>query len=216
MFFPERIKSINASDNVLEIGPGSTPHPRADIFLEKRFGEEDSFVQRGFLDKIHYAKPIQYYDRLPFPFKEKEFDYVICSHVIEHVPKHELRDFFSELHRISKKGYLEFPNIFYELINYQDVHVWFMNYRNDEILFLDKSVFKTNFIHKIFREMFYCKNKYLSKTFRMYKEFFFEGFEWDSVMSYRIVNTFDELVNEEDFRKFQDYFDNMAETYKSC
>ena len=41
------------------------------------------------------------------PFKDKEFDYVILSHVLEHVPN--LIEFISEVERISKAGYIELP-----------------------------------------------------------------------------------------------------------
>ena len=41
------------------------------------------------------------------PFKDKEFDYVILSHVLEHVPN--LIEFISEIERISKSGYIELP-----------------------------------------------------------------------------------------------------------
>ena len=41
------------------------------------------------------------------PFKDKEFDYVILSHVLEHVPN--LIEFISEIERISKAGYIELP-----------------------------------------------------------------------------------------------------------
>jgi len=41
------------------------------------------------------------------PFKDKEFDYVILSHVLEHVPN--LLEFVSEVERISKAGYIELP-----------------------------------------------------------------------------------------------------------
>ena len=41
------------------------------------------------------------------PFKDKEFDYVILSHVMEHVPN--LLEFKSEIERIAKAGYIELP-----------------------------------------------------------------------------------------------------------
>ena len=41
------------------------------------------------------------------PFKDKEFDYVILSHVLEHVSN--LVDFVNEVERISKAGYIELP-----------------------------------------------------------------------------------------------------------
>ncbi len=41
------------------------------------------------------------------PFKDKEFDYVILSHVMEHVPN--LIEFKNEIERIAKSGYIELP-----------------------------------------------------------------------------------------------------------
>jgi SAM-dependent methyltransferase len=41
------------------------------------------------------------------PFNNKEFDYVILSHVLEHVPN--LLDFKNEVIRIGKAGYIELP-----------------------------------------------------------------------------------------------------------
>ena len=41
------------------------------------------------------------------PFNDKEFDYVVLSHVLEHVPN--IKEFTSELVRIAKAGYIELP-----------------------------------------------------------------------------------------------------------
>ena len=131
MFFPEKIKSILPSYKVLEIGPGSQPHPRANVFLEKNFSQEEAIIQSGYVNPVHITdKPVFYYDGGKFPFKDNEFDYVICSHVLEHIPVQDLPLFLSEIQRVSSRGYLEFPTVFYELINYQVVLIWLMNYRN--------------------------------------------------------------------------------------
>ena len=72
MFFPDRIKSIKPSDKVLEIGPGSTPHPRSDIYLEKIFTDKDEFrLQRGNTPELQSSKPVVFYEGDVFPFKDK-------------------------------------------------------------------------------------------------------------------------------------------------
>ena len=58
------------------------------------------------------------------PFKDKEFDFVIASHVIEHIE--DVSYFLNELSRIGKRGYIEVPtkledNLVFE--NKKD-HIW--------------------------------------------------------------------------------------------
>ena len=100
MFYPEKIKNIATIDKVLEVGPGGTSHPRADVFLEKTFATEGEWkLQRGYADKLETNKKTVYYDGGKFPFADNEFDYVICSHVIEHIEDVEF--FLSELFRVA-------------------------------------------------------------------------------------------------------------------
>ena len=207
MFHKEKLRSIKAKDHVLEIGPGALPHPRADIYLERIFEtEEGARSQRGDASRVAYQKPVVYYDGGRFPFEDEEFDYVICSHVLEHIPLEELQQFISEIQRIAHKGYIEFPSVFYEFINYSDVHKWFMNYRSGSILFLDKTTFKSNNIHKIFRELFYGKDPYMHTAFKRFKDFFFLGFEWAERINFKIVDDFDDLIDEDDLVFWKEYF----------
>ena len=66
------------------------------------------------------------------PFKDKEFDFVISSHILEHVEN--ISYFISELERISSKGYIEVPtkledNLVFE--NKND-HKWHLNFDDVE------------------------------------------------------------------------------------
>jgi SAM-dependent methyltransferase len=206
MFFPERIKKILPTDKVLEIGPGAAPHPRADVFLEKTFNKEEALVQSGYAKPAQLNKKVVFYDGTIFPFENDSFDYVICSHVIEHVPIEDLFTFISEMQRISKKGYIEFPTVFYELINYEPVHIWLMNFRNDKMIFLDKRIFESNNIHKIIRSMFYGNDLYLRRLFSRYQTLFFVGFEWEKTINYEMVKDFNELVNDADLKQWECFF----------
>ena len=66
------------------------------------------------------------------PFENNQFDFVIASHVIEHV--NDFKNFISELERVSKKGYIELPskledNLVFE--NKKD-HLWHMDFDDVE------------------------------------------------------------------------------------
>jgi len=130
MFFPDRIKRIKSKFKVLEIGPGSSPHPRADEFLEFRFCDlETAIRQRGNVEKNpdFRERKVHYYDGGRFPFADNTFDYVIASHVVEHTP--DPQRFVAEMFRVGGgTGYIEFPLPPYEYLFDLDVHlsyVWF-------------------------------------------------------------------------------------------
>jgi SAM-dependent methyltransferase len=130
MFYSHKIASIRPQDRVLEIGPGSTPHSRANAFLELRFDSElDRVAQRGGIemDGNFSGRPVHYYDGGLFPFQDRQFDYVICSHVIEHVDNPA--QFLQEVFRISGgRGYLEYPMITYEYLYDFSVHLHFIKF----------------------------------------------------------------------------------------
>ena len=72
----------------------------------------------------------------PLPFKDKEFDFVICSHVLEHVE--DISFLIMELQRIANQGYIELPtrledNLVFE--NKND-HIWSMSYNDEKNLLL--------------------------------------------------------------------------------
>ena len=58
------------------------------------------------------------------PFKDKEFDFVIASHVAEHVE--DVSYFLNELSRVGKKGYIEVPTRLEDNLVFENkkAHIW--------------------------------------------------------------------------------------------
>jgi SAM-dependent methyltransferase len=183
MFYPHKIVSIRSEDRVLEIGPGSTPHRRANAFLELRFDSDlDRVAQRGgvAVEGNFSGRPVHYYDGGRFPFEDGQFDYVICSHVIEHVD--EPADFLREVFRISKgRGYLEYPMITYEYLYNFSVHLHFIKFDSatQVLRYLPKR--DTGFAH--FSPVSALLNRTLENGWdelcAANHHLFFEGFEYD-------------------------------------
>ena len=137
MFFSDRIKSINITDKVLEIGPGATPYFRADVFLELTFeSESERIAQSGHVGILKTDKKVVYYDGGKFPFTDKEFDYVVCSHVLEHLDDADF--FLREVQRVGKKGYVEFPTIYYDYLYNFPEHKLFLLYVDKTIYWMTK------------------------------------------------------------------------------
>jgi len=178
MFFPEKIKSIKSNDRVLEIGPGGTPHPRSDVFLERTFEDEKiAEAQRAFAPELKTNKKIVYYDGGFFPFQDKEFDYIIASHVLEHVS--EIESFLGEMFRVANKGYIEYPLIYYDYIYNFPEHITFLKFKQGTLFYLPKSMTSLSEfseVNRLFYESLKAGHSCLIDTL---KQEFFEGLEWD-------------------------------------
>ena len=66
------------------------------------------------------------------PFKDKEFDFVVASHVIEHVE--DIDFFIKELERVSRKGYIELPTMLEDNLVFENKkdHLWHMDFDDVE------------------------------------------------------------------------------------
>ncbi|MFH2045591.1 MAG: methyltransferase domain-containing protein [Pseudomonadota bacterium] len=193
MFFPEKIRSINSSDYVLEIGPGGNPHPRSDILLEMKFDDEkEAEIQRSYMPPLKTEKKVVYYDGNHFPFENKEFDYVICSHVLEHVGNIEL--FLSELIKIAYRGYIEFPTIYYDYLYNMPTHKTMLMYKNDIIWYLPKEntpIAQSKPITDFFNKTLELRYSDIIKDL---KQFFFQGFEWDGDIKFKKAESLEDIT----------------------
>jgi uncharacterized protein YbaR (Trm112 family) len=95
---------------VLEVGSGGKPYPRADVLLD---AYENTRERNWAPLKTDRPTVLGFVERLPF--RDKTFDFVIASHVLEHSADPE--QFISELQRVARAGYIEVPDAFFERIN---------------------------------------------------------------------------------------------------
>ena len=158
----QSILSKNTDWKVLDIGCGYTANKFATTICDtqdlSKFYKEKNFIKLK-------SKNL--------PFKDKEFDFVIASHVLEHVE--DFKFFINELERVSDKGYIELPtkledNLVFE--NKKD-HLWHMDFNDvDSKLTISKKLqymepiltvsmlqeFRKNFKNSLILEL-YWENK---------------------------------------------------------
>jgi ubiquinone/menaquinone biosynthesis C-methylase UbiE len=130
---------IRAGDTVLDIGSGHLPFPMATHLAD--FATEDGHYGRaGAPFKFVQGKPVYNCSVEEMPFMDGAFDFVYCSHVLEHVsdPIKACR----ELMRVAKRGYLETPTRAKDLfLNTAKIsnHRWMVEYFNDRLVFSEYS-----------------------------------------------------------------------------
>ena len=159
----------NLNWKVLDIGCGFRAHKNATVIADIQ-DFSDFYKEKKFI-KINEKN---------LPFKNKEFDFVISSHVIEHVEDFEF--FVKELERISSKGYIELPsrlgdNLVFE--NEND-HIWWFCFDDvSNIISASKKnqlidPFITVSMAKLFEEVF--------------RESFVIELAWEEKIDYKIDN----------------------------
>ncbi len=97
---------IKPAQKVLDIGSGHLPFPFATHLADLAL--QDGTVGRAGEPFKHIeGKPVYECNVENMPFADKEFDFVYCSHVLEHAndPEKACR----ELMRVGKRGYIETP-----------------------------------------------------------------------------------------------------------
>ncbi len=169
-----KIIEKNPNWKILDIGCGYRAHPRANIVADVQ-DLSDYYKKREFI-KI---------DDKELPFMDKEFDFVIASHVIEHVEDFEF--FIKELERISHQGYIELPSRLGDNLVFENKtdHIWWFLYDdiNNKIIASKRNQIIEPFINV-------STAKLLEKIFR---ESLVIELNWEKKIDYHIDNSIQQI-----------------------
>lgn len=190
---------IDPSWRVLDVGSGHNPFPRADVLLEKEAGE--SAHRAGQVEKRLEHQKIVMGDATAMPFRDKEFDYAVASHIAEHIE--DIPAFMGELQRVARRGYIETPGPLTELLLCEPVHVWRVENKGGVLVFRRKNNLKPVF--PPFYSFFYLNRERAFKTYKSgmfpvrklsdyvrrewkYLPLTFTKYEWDGEIRFRVVD----------------------------
>ena len=93
--------------------------------------------QRSGASAARIDRPLFDADAADMPFGDKVFDYVICSHVLEHVERPDA--VVAELARVAKAGYIEVPEASSAKIVDFPSHLWWVTLEDGVLVFTAKS-----------------------------------------------------------------------------
>ena len=130
-FFRKFNIGYSRTDLVLDIGSGNDPHPRADILLDFKFSDLD----RPF-KLVMNGRPFLIGNVEALPFKDKAIDFIICSHVLEHIDNPSKA--VEEIVRIGKRGYIEAPSEYIQKLYDVPTHKWFIKQEGNKLIFRRK------------------------------------------------------------------------------
>ena len=109
----QSVLSKNKNWKILDIGCGYSANELATTICD---------VQD--LSKFYKDRNFIKLEKKQLPFEDNQFDFVIASHVLEHVEDYKF--FISELERVSKKGYIELPTKLEDNLVFENkkAHLW--------------------------------------------------------------------------------------------
>lgn len=131
---------IKSNDKVLEIGPGHSPTYRSNVIVEKYINTN---YHRCDDVKVYKHQTFIHADGEKLPFKDKEFDYVICNQVLEHVENPQL--FIAEICRVGKRGYIETPSLIGEYLFPKESHKWAILDIDNKLVMFEKAKMPGNY-----------------------------------------------------------------------
>jgi len=117
-------------EKIVDIGCGATPFPFANILVDNdlKLGTDRHGLKIPKDGRAIIEADLEW----GLPFKEKEVDFAYCSHLLEHCQNPNIA--CDELIRVSKSGFIEVPNIVFELVlGGNDLsHKWVCEYSDEE------------------------------------------------------------------------------------
>lgn len=170
--------NIRPGDFVLEIGSGHNPKIRSDVLCDKFIADDE---QRG--GRIVTDRPLVEADGQFLPFADAAFDYVICSHVLEHVEDPTL--LIAELMRVASRGYIETPSEIAERIYGWHYHQWVVNLIDGRLILQknDKSPEFGQLFHTLA-----AKDKNWKRFHITHHSLFLVQYEWEAKIDYEILH----------------------------
>lgn len=183
------IKNIKKDDLVLDIGSGDKPFWRADVIVDKYLSDDGQRHSGSMLydkRKIFIKANIE-----DLPFKDKAFDFVFCSHLLEHVENPDKA--IKELTRVAKNGYLEVPSAILELLAPFPPHLWYCSYFDNTLIFRQKgredNFFRDN-VERFGKAIF--NNNLFQYLLARHINIIFICLYWENNINYKIIKIKDQ------------------------
>ncbi len=161
---------------VLEIGSGHNPHPRSDVLCDKALVNDR---ERG--GPLVADRPLVIADAEALPFKENAFDYIICSHVLEHA--RDIERFLKEVQRVGRAGYIETPSSIAERLYGWDYHRWLIDRIDDRLVIRPKTF--SNAFGMLFHELV-KQSRSFAAFHRDFSGLLLTQYEWSGRIEYRM------------------------------
>ncbi len=187
--------NIKENEKVLDIGCGGYPFPLATHLADLYEGETTHRFEK--LKRDH--RPFTVCGVEATPFSDKEFDFIYCSHILEHVD--DPAKACEEMMRIGNRGYIETPSkisdVMFNFTKLPNHHKWHTQLMGNTLIFIE---WKETERRDLGTDYFF--NQYHSKWKNPYQELMYNNRDlfvsmllWEDKFDYIVINKKGDIIN---------------------
>ena len=171
---------VSKNSLVLEVGAGGNPYPRANVMLDAM----ESTIERN-EQSLVTDRPLVLGLCEELPFKDKSFDFIIASHVLEHTDEPE--KFLNELMRVGRAGYIETPEGWFEKMCAFTYHRLEVSANKEKLFIRKKPSWEPDEIAMLW-DVKLAKSKPFFECLRVNPDLNHLRFYWRDIIDFEIVN----------------------------
>ena len=199
---------------VLDVGSGDGPTPAADVLCDRFVGDDAERTAPLKMDRPFVSGDVQ-----DLPFVDRAFDFVYCSHLLEHTT--DPGRAISELQRVAGGGYIEVPSEYLEKAAKSTAsHLWFVRLEERTLVFSPKPTGTLDtLINGVFDEMLMNRDDlYTAFHWARFYDLFNIGVVWSGAVPHRVegvVRSGDAFAKATEFLPSAERIARLRETFKS-
>lgn len=185
---------IQSSDRVLDVGCGGWPFKHATHLADKY--PETTTHRTESLARDH--RPFHQVDLEQLPFSDKSFDFVFCSHVLEHTdnPGTAMR----ELCRVGKRGYVEVPtrlsDVMFNFTRLENHHKWHGLVVKDTVILIEWSDSERRELgNEFYNELHSNYDNNFQRFFARNRDLFFASLHWNEELNFLVIDKYGNIVD---------------------
>jgi len=185
---------IQASDRVLDVGCGGWPFKHATHLADKY--PETTTHRTESLARDH--RPFYEVDIEKLSFPDKSFDFVFCSHVLEHTenPGCAMR----ELCRVAKRGYVEVPtrlsDVMFNFTRLPNHHKWHGLVVKDTVILIEWSDSERRELgNEFYAELQSSYSNNFQDFFTRNRDLFFASLRWNADFNFLVIDKCGNIID---------------------
>jgi len=185
---------IAPNDLVLDIGSGGWPFKKANHLADKYPDKTSHRVEAMVRDQ----RPFFEVDLEHLPFNDRDYDFVFCSHVLEHMdnPGQAIR----ELMRVAKRGYIEVPtrlsDVLFNFTKIPNHHRWHgMALGNTLVLVEWNDWERRDMGNHFFNALHSEYENAFQDFFEKNRDEFFTSYHWENSISFLVIDKHGNIID---------------------